>query len=355
MVNDINKNLLSFLLGGINNNGDYNKRSLAKLIRLIYKEFVDPREFVNYVSFYGEEGLKKIKVVCEEHPEDSFLNLLRMVNIQSKKILLRMENDLAGMEDRVNETFMEIMGNPETITKVLSMLYRSILKFDASHNYYTFFIISVGSIHWRYLSHAYPKLSKSNIFMELKKFLDLAPIYIPKLEDEQLNTNYTLWGYRPEGFSYNIYLLQLILWEILREEALSSNERYEILGYVTEKPEKTYANYVNQIRNALKGYILPPDLSELGRYGVAYRLRIEKSDVVEFYNSYSPNYYKYVSRRNRMPLPKLLDSLGPELFVGSRLYPTRDNDELIYFSILKETPRPLLFKDILYELSIGEY
>jgi hypothetical protein len=142
--------LLPFFVGGIDKDGNYKERSLAKLIKLMFGVYIDPKRFVDIVSILGEEGLKDVKVNKVE--STAFLKLVQYLNKFSSEILRN-----AGIKTEVSKVD-EIVQDPNKLLDILKEFYKACIHFSSNHNYYTFFVVSTASIHWKYLVTAYPKL-----------------------------------------------------------------------------------------------------------------------------------------------------------------------------------------------------
>ncbi len=333
-VKDNDERLLPFFVGGIDEDGNYRERSLARLIKLMLGIYVEPKEFSSAVREAGEKGLKAVKINSKEV---SFLRMIKRLNEFSEKILRE-----SGIEIQNHYKVEEIIQDPNKLLDVLKDLYRACVSFSANHNYYTFFVISTASIHWKYLITAYPKLKEN--FEELRDFLGLEPIFVPDTESEEIKKSYTIWGHKIDGIAHNLYRIQIGLWlffDVSEDTILTRNTNMviyppqvkEVFAYVISEIENLRQEYVSLAERYLSQCTIPSisGLEKLGMYEVEYYLRIKDIFILEYWNTYSPNYYKHIHEHAKCPLPEFLDVFGPRLFLGlSRIIPTKESDVLVY-------------------------
>jgi len=152
VVKDNDERLLPFFVGGIDENGNYKKRSLARLIRLMFGIYVEPREFSSAVKEAGEKGLKAVRIKSKDEKEISFLRMIKGLKESSDTILQK-----AKIETQHLPKVGELLQDPDKLLDILKDLYKACVSFSVNHNYYTFFVISTASIHWKYLIAAYTK------------------------------------------------------------------------------------------------------------------------------------------------------------------------------------------------------
>jgi len=328
--------LLPFFVGGIDKDGNYKERSLAKLIKLMFGVYIDPKRFVDIVSILGEEGLKDVKVNKVE--STAFLKLVQYLNKFSSEILRN-----AGIKTEVSKVD-EIVQDPNKLLDILKEFYKACIHFSSNHNYYTFFVVSTASIHWKYLVTAYPKLE--NHFEKVREFLGLEPIFVPEIGNDEIKRDYTIWGHKRGGLADNLYRMQVCLWQSFNFsenvcylwDAIYPQQIKEIFSYVVPEVEDIKREY-----SAIVEECLPADtpksvidwgkvgLEGLGTHEVEYYLKVEGVIITEYWNTYSPTYWKHIHRRTSCPLTDFLDTAGPRLFLGlARIFPSDYPNVLVY-------------------------
>ncbi|WP_297438690.1 hypothetical protein [Thermococcus sp.] len=345
-VKDNDERLLPFFVGGIDENGNYKERSLAKLIKLMFGIYVEPREFSIAVGEVGEKGLKAVRIKSKDEKEISFLRMIKGLNEASSTILRK-----AKIETQHNIGVNEILQDPNKLLDILKDLYKACVSFSANHNYYTFFVISTAGLHWKYIIAAYPKLKEN--FEELKDFLGLEPIFVPDVESEEIKKNYTIWGHKVDGIANNLYQMQIRLWLffdvsqdriwMLNHADIYPSQIKEVLAYAVPEVENLRQDYISFVEKLLPQYTISKisGLKRLDEYGVEYYLRINGVFILEYWNKYSPSYYKHIHEQAKCSFPEFLDTVGPRLFLGlSRIISAKEPDVLIYDdNFVKEVER----------------
>jgi len=325
-VKDNDEKLLPFFVGGIDENGNYKERSLAKLIKLMFGIYVEPREFASIIKSVGEEGLKDIKMKAKEEREVSFLRMIKELNKFSDEVLQKAE-----IEVQHTLGIGSILQNPDKLLDILKEFYKACVSFSANHNYYTFFIISTANIHWKYLVTAYPKLKEN--FEKLKDFLGLEPIFVPNVGSDELKKNYTIWGHEKEGITRGIHKMQVKIWEVFPAK--------DVFEYAISEPENLKGEYKNLVEMALRDVEEYKENLDIGdtefnpreEYWLKINgLFIEKwpkiRTIVDYFvaleNNLSPSYFRRTYERPyedemskpKIPLTEFLDGVAPLLFLG---------------------------------------
>ncbi len=336
---------LPFFVGGIDKDGNYKERSLAKLIKLTFGVHIDPKKFVDIVRILGEEGLKDVKINKVE--STTFLRLVEYLNRFSSKIL----RDV-GIKTEVSKAD-EIVQDPNKLLDILKEFYKACVYFSSNHNYYTFFVVSTASIHWKYLVTAYPRLK--NHFEDVREFLGLEPIFVPEIGNDEIKRDYTIWGHKRGELADNLYRMQACLWEFFN---FSENVCYLWDTWINPQQIKEIFSYiVSEVEDIKKEYstiteeCLPADaprsiidwgkigLEGLGTHEVEYYLKIEGVIITEYWNTYSPAYWKHIHKCTSCPLTDFLDTAGPRLFLGlARIFSSDDPHVLVYDDYNLEHP-----------------
>ncbi|WP_297489771.1 hypothetical protein [Thermococcus sp.] len=322
VITNSRRELLPFLAGGIKD-GDYSKYSLAKLTRLIYGLYVDPREFSSAVSSLGEEGLSEVVVKAEEKESSVFLRLISGLNRLSGNVL-----ELAdiGPSEISIPSSGEIIKQPEKILDVLKEFYRFSISFSANHNYYTFFIVSTRGTHWKALREGYHKLEEN--LDEIKEFLGLEEIFIPETGKEDVQRDYTIWSHSRGEIAESIYSMQIGLWGRFNFEVETEINKpiEDALRYITKNPEDLAKGHIRLVKDALGD----PREIHIGNERFypkdSYDLKIEGLWITDWPNetlissvsatSAARDVLKREHSKPKLSFIEFLDQLGPYLFTG---------------------------------------
>ena len=329
------EDLLPFFLGGIIENGDYKENSLAKLTRMIFGFYVNPRE---WVTLEGEEGVRASDYVKVKVEECTFVEFLKKVNETTENILrLRGVKSAQMGESKVRK----IIQNPKEMLGILRTVYERSLYVSVNHNYYTFFVVSTKLLPWRFMREAYPKL-KDN-FDSVRAFLSLERFFELKMNEKEKRKNYTLWGHSKDGLSANLYDLNQAIWEGFAEEKVRS-----IFGYVSSNVRDLRQEYSQKTQQKLEGIKWKfPSQIEMS-FGYDYRhvymisgpfLSQHRLDVhtrgdhpwSSYRSAYQTVRARWLSQSKEcnIPLLELLDEVSPALFLGVPSFELKiSNEEL---------------------------
>lgn len=310
-LSEIPKELVKFFVGGIDENG-IKEKALARLTWLMYGVGVHTREFSRMLKSDPEVAFEVTQINAIEEKNVSFLDFLEVTNDLSAEIL-----DTIGIEKPQPLEIQGILEEPNKLLEVLRELYTACAGFSVNHNYYTFFILSTRSIHWRYLKAAYPRLEEN--FSELKEFLGLDKLFEPQGGSERFREAYTIWTHSPKNLADNLYKLQDIIWNAFN---FSTNEAWinfqkikpkkmrEIFEYAVKEPKDLKSEYVEFAKNTLKklNTETSPELTDLLEYELV--VEIDGPFIAKCYTS------DYSKERRNIPLPEFLNTIAPWLFLG---------------------------------------
>ncbi|AEF96093.1 hypothetical protein [Methanotorris igneus] len=321
-----NKDLMPFFVGGIDEEGNYEESSIARLIYLMFGIYIEPKVFI------GEGRLKEAIITSKNEDEWTFLRFLKEMNECSLNIIKKSEIKLSSI--KIDDTIQ----NPSKILEILNELYKGCVSFNASYNYYTFFIVSAMGVHWKYLISTYPKL---NEYDGIKEFLGFHPMFVPDAEDE-FKKDYTIWRYKNEGIASNLFAMQLYLWYLF--DFINYDDYKEIFGYVIEDPKNLREEFRKLVKTTLgcegeitiKNIKINPKDVYLVAIEKEYIIKWPKKEVVDrFYDAFERRWKlsHYFRREYEIPFeeerskPKILlsdflDEVAPFLFL-----------KLAYFSL----------------------
>lgn len=321
-IEEKSADILPYILGGIAENGEYRKNSLAKLTRMMFGFYVSPRE---WITLEREEGIQASDYVNVKVEGSTFLQFLKKINDATENILRLGKVKVT----KVNESEVKkVTQNPQEALSVLQTIYERSLRVSANHNYYTFFIISTKLLPWRFMKEAYPML-KDN-FDLIRTFLGLEKFFEPKINEEKKREDYALWGHSKESLSAYLYDLNQAIWECFADE-----KARDVFGYVSSDMKDLRRDYAQRTQRKLEEtkWSFPPHIEM--SYGYDYRhiyvisgpfLSQHRLDVyttgdhpwVSYQSAYQTVRPRWLSQSKEcnIPLFELFDEVSPALFLG---------------------------------------
>jgi len=311
--------ILPFLVGGIKEDGEYKDNSLAKLVRLSFGIYINPKE---WTTLEKEEGIRAFDYTVVKSEDTPFLEFLKKLNKVSLHIikLIGIESK-DTLESEIEEMIEEIIQKPEELLKIIGVLYTKCLEISANHNYYTFFALSTRTLPFKYMIAAYPRLQ--NNFNLLKEFLGLEKIFEPEVEGK-VKEDYTVWGHLKDGLCDSLYKLNSIIWEGFSNEIVKNVFSYVTVSFRNLKQE--YTQKVQQKLEEMK-WEFPTYIKTSDRWyyrgdlrGVKWYEYIVSGPILikEISHGYSHSgSYSYNENKCSISLLNLLDDLSPALFLGS--------------------------------------
>lgn len=322
------KALLPFLLGGINEVGDYKDNSFAKIIRSVLGVYVNPKE---WVTLEKEEGLVASDYVKVKTEGSIFSEFLTKINEVTSNILKLVKIEPTKMAEKEIRT---MISNPSEIVDAIRYVYTKSLEVSANHNYYTFFVISVRSIPFKFLIGAYPKLNRD--FSSLSTFLGIEKVFEPKLNEADEKLSYAIFGHSKGGFCDLLNRLNQVIWEYFAKEDIKNvfsyisasleNLKQEFIQKVEQKLKEVNWSFPSYIRTTDRRYYLR-DVRGVYRYRYVISgplLVKELSDGT----SHRGNWYSNENKCN-INLLKLLDDLSPALFLGLPSFELKISDNTL--------------------------
>lgn len=313
------KDLLPFLLGGIKEDGAYKDNSFAKIIRLALGVYVNPRE---WVTLEKEERLKAFEYVKVKIEDTIFLKFSNEVKEIASNIIKSIGNEASPIE-------VKEVPNPKEVLKWLEILYTKSLQASANHSYYTFSILSIKSLPWKFIQQAYSKL-KDN-FGSISALLGLKKCFEPKLNEEEKKEDYCLLDYSGESLGENIYNLNDIIWKYFGEQNVKN-----VFSFVCSDVKDLKQDWMEQVNQKLTemkwkfpayietsyGYDVRHVYSISGPSLLRHRLdvRTRGNHPWSSYRSHGETVrarWLTQSKDCNISLLELLDDLSPALFLGA--------------------------------------
>jgi len=294
-LSNLEDDLLKFLLGGINEEGDYENNSLALFTKNAFGIYTDPKQYVA-LEKEGINSLEYVKV--EVSTETEFVKFLKDTSSLSSQIVSKV-----GLETTEVKEVEELIKEPDKILEVLRELYEKVLQVTANYNYYTFFTISTRNLPFFYLTKAYPKLKEK--FDEMKEFLSFREIYKPETEVQKIKEECTVWGQEKGGLSYLIFTLNNLIWWNIRP----NSSLLPIFNFVSQSFKDLKKEYLKKVEEELK--LMGWKLQEFFNYCYGCSVSFDVSGIV------TRNWLnKELQRYEGKSLLEVLNDFSPALFLG---------------------------------------
>jgi len=217
-IKESDKGLIGLMLGGILEDGSYDKYSSGKLIRHLFGIYVDPKYWASISRLKDLVPENYIEVLKEE---SEFLDFLRKINELSEKILRKA--DLYSSEKfSLSMSVEDIVSDPEKLLDLIEKFLRSIMGFVANYNKYTFFVISVNHLPRFLIELLYPKIKDT--FEDISSFLGL-DVWQRLGENSK---DLTLYRFPKDSIGGLIYSLNDLIWEKFNETPIKEVWEYAI-------------------------------------------------------------------------------------------------------------------------------
>jgi hypothetical protein len=302
-LSNLDSNLRKFLLGGINEEGDYENNSLALFIKNAFGIYIDPKQYVALAKG-GIDPNEYVEV--EVSTETEFVKFLRNISSLSSQIVSKV-----GLETTEVKEVEELIKEPEKILEVLRELYEKLLQVTANYNYYTFFTVSTKNLPFFYLTKAYPKLKEK--FDEIREFLGLGVFFSPETEVQEIKEECTIWSHAREGLCDLIFSLNDSIWKSI----YPNSSLLPIFSFVSPSLKDLKKEYLNKVEEKLK--LVGWKIFSITRGETLYYCNFSISGIVVKVGYYiSPrsveedfrNYY------DGKRLSYVLNDFSPALFLG---------------------------------------
>ncbi|GGL64330.1 hypothetical protein GCM10009039_22750 [Halocalculus aciditolerans] len=203
------------LLGGVDENGEYRERSLAKLYKeVLGLQFSDMTDMIEK----QRQGISpSTKVVVEDTP---FTNFVAESARTAEAILQQAEeNDLVYSQDVDAEyDFYDLLSDQGKFTQMLSDFLYRLQDPLPNYNERALFVWTLPKTTNRYLSVAYPKLKDRKQWEWLDETFGLEPIFVPAIDEsgehvEERQEQYTVYDYRGQSLGERLVDFYELVWE----------------------------------------------------------------------------------------------------------------------------------------------
>lgn len=314
------------LLGGVNKNGEYRERSLAKL----YKELLGLR-FEN-VKEVVEKQLQDIspstRVVVDDTPFATFVTeVLDRAETALQQAHESDERMIYNPDVEAEYDFYDILSDQENFSKLLSDFIRCLQDFLPNYDEKGLFIWTLDKATNRYLSIAYPKLKDRKSWGWLDKNFGLESVFVPEINEtgenvEDREQQYTVYAYRDRSLGDTLTDLYQLVSQAFDDEVRES------LRLVFPEVPNFKKEFVDDARDSLDRieWTVPDNLNVVGeneRYSgsrgdttrAEYHISGIMLDSCE-HAGYSTNRNRYSNSEDcDLSLLRILDDLAPGLFL----------------------------------------
>lgn len=326
------------LLGGVEKDGEYRERSLAKVYsELLGLQFENLKEVVEK----QRQGISpSTKVVVEDVP---FSNFVSDALNKAETALKRADEKEVIFDSEVEAEydFYDLLSDQDKFTRLLTDFLQRLQELLPNHNARALFVWTLEKTPNRYLSVAYPKLKDTEVWDGFDRVFGLEPVFVPEIEEtgeevEQKKQQYTIYAYRDGSIGRTLSDLYLLTWGAF------DNEVREALKLVFPDLPNFKQEFLDEAHEKLDqiGWELPDEIRLVGeneRYsgtrGDTTQAEYHISGVtIDSYTysgfSTSDNYYPPETKDCDLSLLRVLDDLAPGLFVLNGLeYELRIDEE----------------------------
>lgn len=198
-----NINIREMFLGGVNEEGEYNLNSIAKL----YKEVLGISLNLNeWFIFSQQSGIKALKYIKINVTNPIFYEFMKKIKNIMDKLYAIIGINPPEINQKERKRFLD---QPILLENKLKGIHPLIVNISATYNYHTFFCLNIRRIPRFYIELSYPRLK--NNFEEFSEFIGFVQKFDPKIIDEK--EDFSIWGHKEDGIADLIYKLTKIIWE----------------------------------------------------------------------------------------------------------------------------------------------
>jgi hypothetical protein len=323
------------LLGGVNENGGYRERSLAKLYKeLLGLQFTDLKDVVEKQR---QDISPSTKVVVDDTP---FANFVAKAAEEVETVLQQaQENDMIyDQEVGAEYDFHDLLSDQEKFAKLLSDFLYKLQNLLPNYNERALFVWTLPKTTNRYLSVAYPKLKDQKQWEWLDDTLGLEPIFVPDIDEtgenvEELEQQYTVYDYRDNSIGNRLVEFHRLVWDAFDGEVRESlrlafpdvpNFKKEFLEEAHDKLDNIGWNTWGRFSFELSGEetrlnFIGNDKKYSGKKGdskkAEYRISGVRLDQFNYSGYSTSGNYSSGTMECNLSLLQVLDELSPGLFV----------------------------------------
>lgn len=316
------------LLGGVNENGAYRERSLAK----IYKELLG-LQFENLkdvVEKQRQEISPSTKVVVKDTPFVSFLT--DALETAETALQRSHENELIYNSDVDAEyDFYDLLSDQEKFSRLLSDFIYRLQGLLPNYDEKALFVWTINKTTNRYLSIAYPKLKDRGPWDWLDEVIGFEPVFVPDIDESGDNVDervqqYTVFSYRNGSLGGTLINLYKVIWDAFDSE---TRESLKLIFPDVPNFKQEFMDEANDKLGQI-GWRIPDDFRVVsrnerysGNRGNTTEAKYHISGVIldsYDYSGYTTNgNYRTYNEECNLSLFRILDELVPGLFLLSGL------------------------------------
>lgn len=323
------------LLGGVNENGEYQERSLAN----VYKELFGLRiKNVAEVIEKQRQGVTpSTQVVVENTAFVTFVSdALELAETVLQKV--HKENIIRDRDIEAEYDFYELLSDQQNLSQLLSDFLRQVQEILPNYNEKAVFIWTLDKNINRYLSVAYPKIKDRDSWGWLEDTFGIKPEYTPNFEEtgdavEDRKRQYTVYTYQNNSLGDTLVQLYQHIWEGFDADVHKSlrlvfpevpNFKQEFLNKSHDKLNQVGVNTTDRNRLDLTGTdirlnLVGEDQNYSGTRGNTTEAEYHISGVTVDSYSYAgfstSNNFSSKSNECNHSVLQILDGLAPLLFL----------------------------------------
>lgn len=312
------------LLGGVNENGEYRERSLAKL----YKELLGLHfeNLKDVVEKQRQDISPSTKVVVGDTPFATFV--AKALDKAETALQQAHENDVIYNPDVETEyDFYDLLSDQENFSQLLSDFMYRLQGVLPNYDEKALFIWTLDKTMNRYLSIAYPKLKDREPWEWLNDTFGLEPVFTPEIDEtgenvEDREQQYTVYAYRNGSLGDTLTDLYQWVWDTF------DGEVGESLRLVFPEVSNFKQEFVDKACDSLDqiGWTVPDDLNIIekrerysGNRGDTTKAEYHISGItLDSCNhvGYNTSGNRYINTEEcNLSLLRILDDLAPGLFL----------------------------------------
>ncbi|WP_238842111.1 hypothetical protein [Sulfolobus sp. E11-6] len=282
----IDPQLLPYFLGGVNENGEYTKGSLARLISYMYNEEVDTSKLANSIKVgmknpYSEVNVRKVS-------RSSFIDLLN-------KTVEKLESLFHKVNVNIDTpSSIEIESITKNVDKFMQTINDYIYKAKLilpMYNYYSFLIVTTRHLPASIFLDSYPQelVEDRNLRYD---FLGLGILPIPFISDKEQSYRLGLTGHISNSVSD-------IIFTIIANNLFMVNRLYNVIknneeSYLVTKPFiDEYYQFMADVLRKSSIIVSASDLFNCHHMEIRYKQDLS----VEVCYCSAPSYCEYNSYR----------------------------------------------------------
>jgi len=309
------------LLGGVDSNGQYKDRSLAKVYAVLFG--FKPENVRDLIERLKMNIPPITKIVVEE---TRFIRFVNDVFNKVTAILRQAESKglINNSEVDVTVDYYGILSDYSKLIEILSNFINNVANILPNHNQKSLFVWTLDKLTYRYMTTAYPKLKDDKTFDMVKETLGLEVIFSPDVEDDNVKRDYEIYSYHDGSLGRELIWLYKIIWEAFNGDWDTVKADLSIVSPEIPNFKKEFYMMVKDVLRSM-GWKFP-DIQVAGKdyhypdtKGDTFRAEYKISGIIltSCYIdrcSTTGNYSSYTFECN-IPLLKLLDDLAPGVFL----------------------------------------